>query len=302
MFQDNQGCIVRDPQASPEAQILVDRPRKEVGALSLTDKNGVITISTARIQIEMDKRTSLFKITDKIRQKVVVESARPVDFMEKQVCLSLKAHDNEYFYGGGVQNGRFSHNGKSIRIVNTNQWTDGGVASPTPFYWSTEGYGVMWYTFRPGLYDFGATNKEVVKLSHEENYLDVFFMVNDSPLAGQEGKFVTSRHLRDRLFSELNSDVSLRVEETDNMDSFKVSGRGELHLSVLIENMRREGYEFAVSKAEVLYHADENGKKLEPMELAYVDVPDEYTGAVIDKLSQRKGEMINMKPLTGGYT
>lgn len=107
MFQDNQGGIVRDPQASPEAQILVDRPRKEVGELSLTDKNGGITISTARIQIEMDKRTSLFKITDKIRQKVVVESARPVDFMEKQVCLSLKAHDNEYFYGGGVQNGRF---------------------------------------------------------------------------------------------------------------------------------------------------------------------------------------------------
>ena len=183
MFQDNQGGIVRDPQASPEAQILVDRPRKEVGELSLTDKDGVITISTARIQIEMNKRTSLFKITDKIRQKVVVESARPVDFMEKQVCLSLKAHDNEYFYGGGVQNGRFSHKGKSIRIVNTNQWTDGGVASPTPFYWSTEGYGGMWYTFRPGLYDFGATDKDVVKLSHEENYLDVFFMVNDSPVA-----------------------------------------------------------------------------------------------------------------------
>jgi GTP-binding protein len=128
------------------------------------------------------------------------------------------------------------------------------------------------------------------------------FIVNDSPLAGQEGKYVTSRHLRDRLFKELNTDVSLRVEETDSPDSYKVSGRGELHLSVLIENMRREGYEFAVSKAEVLYHTDENGKKLEPMEVAYVDVPDEFTGSVIDKLSQRKGEMTNMKPLTGGYT
>lgn len=113
MFQDNQGGIVRDPQASPEAQILVDRPRKEVGELSLTDKDGVITISTGKIQIEMDKRTSLFKITDKIRQKVVVESAHPVDFMEKQVCLSLKAHDDEYFYGGGVQNGRFLTKGKA---------------------------------------------------------------------------------------------------------------------------------------------------------------------------------------------
>ena len=117
------------------------------------------------------------------------------------------------------------------------------------------------------------------------------FIVNDSPLAGQEGKYVTSRHIRDRLMRELNTDVSLRVEETDNMDSFKVSGRGELHLSVLIENMRREGYEFAVSKAEVLYKKDEKGKLLEPMELAYIDVPDEFTGTVIEKLGQRKGEL-----------
>ncbi len=128
------------------------------------------------------------------------------------------------------------------------------------------------------------------------------FIVNDSPLAGQEGKYVTSRHIRDRLFRELNTDVSLRVEETDSPDSLKVSGRGELHLSVLIENMRREGYEFAVSKAEVLYRTDEAGHKLEPMERAYVDVPDEFTGTVIEKLSQRKGELQNMTPITGGYT
>ena len=135
-----------------------------------------------------------------------------------------------------------------------------------------------------------------------EPTIAMHFVVNDSPLAGQEGKYVTSRHLRDRLFRELNTDVSLRVEETDSADSFKVSGRGELHLSVLIENMRREGFEFAVSKAEVLYHTDDRGHRLEPMELAYIDVPDEFSGTVIEKLSLRKGELRNMGTGTGGYT
>lgn len=135
-----------------------------------------------------------------------------------------------------------------------------------------------------------------------EPTIAMHFIVNDSPLAGQEGKFVTSRHLRERLFRELNTDVSLRVEETDTTESYKVSGRGELHLSVLIENMRREGYEFAVSKAEVLYKTDENGQKLEPMETAIIDVADDFSGTVISMLNQRKGELQGMSTTNGGYT
>ena len=134
-----------------------------------------------------------------------------------------------------------------------------------------------------------------------EPTISMNFIVNDSPLAGREGKYVTSRHLRDRLYRELNTDVSLRVEDTESTDCFKVSGRGELHLSVLIENMRREGYEFAVSKAEVIYKKDEKGKLLEPMEKAYVDVPEDFSGVVIEKLSFRKGELVGMSMSNGGY-
>ncbi len=140
---------------------------------------------------------------------------------------------------------------------------------------------------------------EVNKIS--EPTLSMTFSVNDSPFAGQEGKYVTSRHLRDRLMKELNTDVSLRVEDTDTTEAFKVSGRGELHLSILIETMRREGYEFQVSRPQVLYKTI-NGKKHEPMEMATIDVPEEFVGIVIEKLGTRKGEMVNMQPGQGGYT
>ena len=139
-----------------------------------------------------------------------------------------------------------------------------------------------------------------VKIS--EPTVTMTFQVNDSPFAGREGTYVTSRHLRARLMRELQTDVSLRVSDTDSTDAFEVCGRGELHLSILIENMRREGFEFAVSKAEVLYKTNERNQKLEPMEIAYIDVPEEFTGAIIQKLTSRKGELQGMSPANGGYT
>ena len=141
---------------------------------------------------------------------------------------------------------------------------------------------------------------EFTKIS--EPTLSMTFSVNNSPFAGRDGDYVTSRHLRDRLFKEKETDVSLRVETTDSTEAFKVSGRGELHLSVLIENLRREGYEFQVSKPEVMFKKDENGKTLEPIELATIDVDQEYTGAIIEKLGLRKGELIEMAPNSSGYT
>ncbi|MCJ7855677.1 translational GTPase TypA [Lachnospiraceae bacterium NSJ-143] len=138
-----------------------------------------------------------------------------------------------------------------------------------------------------------------VKIS--EPTISMNFSVNDSPFAGTEGKFVTSRHLRDRLYKELNTDVSLRIEDTETTEAFKVSGRGELHLSILIETMRREGFEFQVAKPHVLFK-EIDGERCEPMENVYIDVPEEFVGNVIEKLGSRKGEMTDMHPAKGGYT
>ena len=183
IFQDPAGGIIRDPKASPEAQILVDNPVKTIGKLKLDNASDELVITTANIAVRLAKEGALMTVTNLKTGKVALESLSPVVFDKKNVSLSLKEHADEYFYGGGVQNGRFSHKGKTIEIVNTNSWVDGGVASPTPFYWSTNGYGVMWHTFKPGAYDFGEKEPGKVTLSHEENYLDIFVMVNDSPVA-----------------------------------------------------------------------------------------------------------------------
>ncbi len=179
LFQDNTGRIIRDPEARPPAQILVDNPRKPVSELIVNDEGVTITIATNRIEIVIDKTNALKKVIDKESNTIVLEELAPTLFESNKVILTLKENPEEYFYGGGVQNGRFSHKGKAIAIENQNSWTDGGVASPNPFYWSTMGYGMMWYTFKRGRYDFGAEEKGVVKLYHETDYLDVFLMVND---------------------------------------------------------------------------------------------------------------------------
>lgn len=183
MFQDNTGGVIRDPEARPEARILVENPRRKVSALDVEDKADAVVVSTPRIEVAVDKATRLMRVTDRESGRTVVEQVSPVEFGDGRVTVVLGEEPQEYFYGGGVQNGRFSHKGKIIAIENQNSWTDGGVASPAPFYWSTRGYGVMWYTFRKGAYDFGATETGRVSLSHDTDYLDLFIMVDPTPVA-----------------------------------------------------------------------------------------------------------------------
>ena len=182
-FADSATKWFRAPEAKPDAQILVTQPRKKVETIKLADKDGEITITTQKVNISFDKSSALFKVTNLQTNAIVLQSTMPVTFENAKTTLTLKEQPDEYFYGGGVQNGRFSHKEKSIAIENQNSWTDGGVASPVPFYWSTNGYGIMWYTFKKGRYDFGAKEKETVSLYHETGYADLFFMINDGAAA-----------------------------------------------------------------------------------------------------------------------
>ena len=161
----------------------MENPRRKVSALDVEDKADAVVVSTPRVEVAVDKATRLMRVTDRESGRTVVEQVSPVEFGDGRVTVVLGEEPQEYFYGGGVQNGRFSHKGKIIAIENQNSWTDGGVASPAPFYWSTKGYGVMWYTFRRGTYDFGATETGRVSLSHDTDYLDLFIMVDPTPVA-----------------------------------------------------------------------------------------------------------------------
>ena len=182
LFQDPKGGAVRDPEAKPEAKILVAQPRKDIAGLTVGEADGSFTLSTGRIAMLIDKQSGLMRITDTQTGRTVLEETAPALFEKNKVTLTLKAAPDEYFYGGGVQNGRFSHRGQQIAIENTNSWTDGGVSSPAPFYWSTGGYGILWHTFKKGIYDFGAEKTGEVKLSHDTDYLDLFVMVDDTPV------------------------------------------------------------------------------------------------------------------------
>ncbi len=180
-FRDAEGGEVRDPESDPEADILVEEPRTEVGGLQLEERDGKLIARTAKIAVEIDKADGLLNVIDTRRNKTVLEQIAPLELSAKQVALQLRAKDDEHFFGGGVQNGRFSHRGKSIAIENQNSWTDGGVASPNPFYWSTAGYGIVWHTFKKGRYDFGTTTPDTVSLSHETDYLDIFIVARETP-------------------------------------------------------------------------------------------------------------------------
>ncbi len=183
LFHDPNGGIVRDPQATPPAQILVDNPRRNPGGISVETEGAESLISTPKIVVKLNHTTGLVSVTDLHTGKVVVDEVEPLAFDKDGLKMTLRARCGEYFYGGGVQNGRFSHRGKSIAIVNTNNWVDGGVASPTPYYWSTEGYGLMFHTFKAGRYDFAEAKNDRVVLTHKDTYLDVFVMVDEHPVA-----------------------------------------------------------------------------------------------------------------------
>lgn len=182
LFQDNSGGIVRDPEASPEAKILTNNPRRDVGKLTVSSDDQKVSVSTANVRVDFAKKGALVSVTDLRRQHTVVSQTEPTLFERGKTTLTLSQQPNEWFYGGGVQNGRFSHRGEKIDIVNTNSWTDGGVCSPAPFYWSTGGYAVMCHTFKQGAYDFGKTHKGKVTISHDTPYMDVFVMVDERPV------------------------------------------------------------------------------------------------------------------------
>lgn len=183
VFQDPQGGQLRNPQANPPAQILVDQPHRTLKECSMNMAGDLATIQTESIILKVNLSDGRMEATNRADGRIAFSEKAGAQIGKREVSLTLTEAPDEYFYGGGVQNGRFSHKGQVISIVNQNSWTDGGVCSPCPFYWSTKGYGVMFHTFRPGSYDFGSKEQGTVKLTHQTDYLDCFVMIDNGPVA-----------------------------------------------------------------------------------------------------------------------
>lgn len=181
LFRDDNGGILRSPAAEPPAEILVANPRRPAGQVTIADDGAALSVATPAVKLSFDKQSGLLTVTDLRNGRTVMSEAAPAKFEKGRTVMTLTEQPEEYFYGGGVQNGRFSHKGRAIAIENQNSWTDGGVASPAPYFWSTGGYGVMFHTFKPGKYNFGAEQPGIVSLTHEGDYLDAFVMVSDTP-------------------------------------------------------------------------------------------------------------------------
>jgi alpha-glucosidase (family GH31 glycosyl hydrolase) len=188
LFRDDAGGIARDPEAKPEARILHGEAREKVGKVEVSRDGDVVAVSTRHVSVRFEK--GKMSVVDLTRGTVVIEEIAPPAIEKERVTLTLTENRDEYFYGGGVQNGRFSHKGSAIAIENQNSWTDGGVASPTPFFWSTRGYAIMWHTFAKGRYDFGAAEPGVVKLYHETGYMDLFIIVDEKPAGILDGLYL----------------------------------------------------------------------------------------------------------------
>ena len=301
LFQDNKGGILRDPVAEPEAQILVDNPRRSVSKLSVDHKNGEVTITTSKIKIVIDKETTLFKVINLATGKVAIEEVKPILFEKSKVTLTLKENPEEYFYGGGVQNGRFSHKGKTIDIENQNSWNNGGVASPTPFYWSTNGYGMMWHTFKKGEYNFGSLEKGEVSIHHTDNYLDLFFMVNDGavPLLNDfyqltgNPVFMPKFGFYQGHLNAYNRDYWTETEEGgvlfEDGKHYKESGKDDTGIKETL-NGNKENYQFSARAVIDRYNAHD-------MPLGWL-LPNDGYGAGYGQDSTIDGNIQNLKSLT----
>lgn len=193
IFWDSKDRPPRAPESDPHAEILTNSPRKRIKPVTFSDAGDYYTVRSSAVEVRFNKDSLRMSVRDLRTDKEVI-SDLILGSAGNSSSVVFRNHPGSYYYGGGVQNGRFSHKGKEILIQNTNNWVDGGVASPAPFFWSTDGYGIMWHTFKPGNYDFGKTSKDRVELSHDTDYVDIFVMVSSTPVGILNGYYLLTGH------------------------------------------------------------------------------------------------------------